>query len=225
MSIRLTRSFHCFEAVMRARYAQTLVAALEQAASAKDVNVVILSGEGGDYSAGHDLDGFVSEPPRSLEAPVFAFVRTLSQFSKPIIASVEGLPVGIGTTMLLHCDLVYVRENARFRPLFVSLGLVPEAASSMLLPTACGHQKASELLLLGETFSATDAASCGFVNRILADGSVYRFAVAQAEKISRLPHSSIRETKPLLRRGAQALGREPVFEQMKHEVGEILGTA
>ena len=195
-----------------------VIDALDQAARANDVKVVVLSGKDGNFTAGHDLNGFIAAPPRNADAPVFSFVRTLIQFSKPIIAAVDGLAVGIGTTMLLHCDLVYAAENARFRLPFASLGLVPEAASSMLLPAACGHQRASELLLLGETFSAIEAATYGFVNRILVDGSVHAFAVAQAEKICKLPQGSIRETKALLRRGERAHGNVAVLEQMRQEV-------
>lgn len=196
----------------------TIIDALEQADKKNEVKVVVLSGKDGNFTAGHDLDGFLASPPRNVHAPVFSFVRALSQLRKPIIAAVEGLAVGIGTTMLLHCDLVYVAERARFRLPFASLGLVPEAASSMLLPATCGHQRASELLLLGETFSAIDAAACGFVNRILADGCVHSFAVAQAEKICKLPQGSIRETKALLRRGPRMHNNLAVLEQMQHEV-------
>jgi enoyl-CoA hydratase/carnithine racemase len=197
---------------------RTIIDALEEAERIRNVKVVVLSGEGGNFTAGHDLDGFLSAPPRDLHAPVFAFVRALSQFSKPVIATVEGLAVGIGTTMLLHCDLVYAAESARFRLPFVSLGLVPEAASSMLLPAVCGHQRASELLLLGETFSAIEAANYGLVNRILADGSAHEFAICQADKLCELPQGSIRETKALLRRGGRTCGHTAMLEHMEQEV-------
>src|SRR5437867_846022 len=146
---------------------EAITQALELAARQDETNVVLLCGAAGVFTAGNDLDDFISRPPKDADAAVFRFLRALATFPKPVIAAVEGLAIGVGTTMLLHCDLVYAASDARFALPFVTLGLVPEAACSLLLPRVAGHQRAAERLLFGDAFPATDALALGFINRLL----------------------------------------------------------
>lgn len=191
--------------------------AIDEAVSQPAVKVLLLSGAGGVYTAGNDLDGFVNQPPRDVDAPVFSFLRKLAAFPKPVIAAVEGLAIGVGTTMLLHCDLVYAAENSRFALPFVTLGLVPEAASSLLLPRLAGHQRASEKLLFGDPFPAHEAQAMGFVNRVLPAQEVLPFAVERAERLASLPAGSIRDTKNLMKATRQD-GDDEILGHMEQEI-------
>ena len=177
----------------------TLVAALAEAAADPQVRVVVLSGAGGAFTAGNDLEDFMHHPPASADSPVYQFLWQLSHAGKPIIAAVAGAAVGIGTTMLLHCDLVYADTTARFSMPFVQLGLCPEAASSLLLPQLAGYHRAAEKLLLGEAFFAEEALQIGLVNQVLEADQLMPFARAQASKLVALPAASLRATKRLLK--------------------------
>jgi len=179
--------------------------ALQKAIDSEDIKVMIFSGEGGSFTAGNDLDDFLIHPPQDATAPVFQFFAKLSSLAVPVIAAVEGVAVGLGTTMLLHCDLVYASEDAKFVLPFVSLGLVPEGGSSFLLSRLAGHQKASEMLLFGQPFGAEDALKLGFVNQVLPAGEVLQKAIAQADRLISLPTAAVRATKRLLR-GRQKQG-------------------
>lgn len=178
---------------------EALNEAFDLAAGDPKIKALVFAGEGGVFTAGNDLHDFLNDPPRGAEAPVFQFLRNLAHCPKPMIAAVHGYAVGVGTTMLLHCDLVYAADDARFALPFASLGLCPEAASSLLLPLVAGYQRAAEKLLLGEPFGAEEALDMGFVNKILPPAEVAPFAMRQAEKIAGLPAPSIRVTKRLLR--------------------------
>ena len=145
----------------------SLADALDSAAHDAAVRVVVIQGHELIFSAGNDINDFLSVPPDTSDAPVFRFLRLLSTFAKPLVAAVCGPAVGIGTTLLLHCDLVYAGDNAAFSLPFVNLGLCPEAASSLLLPQLMGHQRAAEALLLGEPFTAETALEVGLINRIV----------------------------------------------------------
>lgn len=180
---------------------------LAQADSNDLVSVIVLTGAGNAFSAGNDLEDFIKSPPENADAPPFQFLKTLSQVKKPVVAAVNGMAVGIGATMLLHCDLVFAQESARFIFPFVSLGLVPEGASSLLLPHLVGHQKASEILLLGEPMSATDAKAAGIVNRVVEGQPVLEYAVAQAARLTQLPAGAILSTKALLKHGPEVMER------------------
>ena len=171
------------------------------------VKVILLTGEGNAFSAGNDLQDFLKFPPESVDAPPFAFLNTLAQVKKPVVAAVNGLAVGIGATLLFHCDLVFAQDTARFSFPFVALGLVPEGASSLLLPRLVGHQRASEILLLGDPLSANDAQAIGLVNRVIADQPVLNFALAQAIRLTQLPAGAVQRTKALLRHPDEILGR------------------
>jgi enoyl-CoA hydratase/carnithine racemase len=174
---------------------------LRAAQDKSEVRAVLLTGQPGIFTSGNDLDDFLQNPPVGQEAPVFRFMTTLSQFSKPLVIAVTGPAIGIGTTMLLHADLVYASDQAVFAMPFVSLGLVPEFASSMLLAEACGHVKAAEKLLLGEPFSSEEAQEMRLINRILPQAEVLPHARRMAERFNALPAGAVQASKRLMRRG------------------------
>ena len=177
------------------------------------IRVVLFHGHGGSFSAGNDLEDFAANPPANADAPVFAFLDAASRATKPYVAAVTGSAVGIGTTLLLHCDLVYAADDARFALPFTRLGIVPEFASSYLLPLIAGYQRAAELLLLAEPFDAQVARDAGFVTRVLPAAGVLDAAREAARKLAALPPKSIQRTKALMRKPhAQA-----VQAQMKAE--------
>ena len=183
-------------ALTRAMYA-TLADALEAAAADDQVRAVVLSGRGGVFTGGNDLGDFMMDPPTDPGSPVFRFLQAAATFPKPLIAAVEGPAIGIGTTLLLHCDLAYAAPGATFKMPFVDLGLVPEAASSLLLPRLAGQARAAELLLFGESFSAETAAQVGRVNEVVEDPAAR--AAERAGQLARKPPSAVRQTKALLR--------------------------
>lgn len=164
------------------------------------VRAILLQGEGGTFTSGNDLDDFLNRPATDQNAPAFRFLRQLMRVEKPIVAAVQGQAIGVGVTMLLHCDLVYASHDAILAIPFAKLGLCPEAASSFLLPRLAGHQLASEALLLGEPFSASEAHRMGLVNRTVPVDQVVELATSQARKLAALPASSIRATKALIRK-------------------------
>lgn len=182
------------------------------------VRVVLLQGHETVFSAGNDINDFLNKPPAGQDSPVFRFLRGIATFPKPLIASVCGPAVGIGTTMLLHCDLVYAGDNAAFSMPFVNLGLCPEAASSLLVPRMLGYHRAAEALMLGEPFFAEAALEVGLVNRVLPPTEANGYANAQAKKLAGKPLSSLVETKRLMKLGQQ----DAVLQQMQLE-GESFG--
>ncbi len=201
-------------AAMYAALADALAAAKDDAA----VRAVVIQGHELIFSAGNDLGDFMNDPPSGADSPVWRFLHGISAFPKPVIAAVCGAAVGIGTTLLLHCDLVYAGDNAKFSLPFVNLGLCPEAASSLLLPRRLGHVRAAEALLLGEPFGAEQALEWGLVNRILPPGEVNGYAQAQARKLADKPQSSLIATKRFMK-GELA---ESVPQRMAEE-GEVFG--
>ncbi len=194
-------------------------------ALAKDddaVRAVVIQGDVTVFSAGNDIGDFLKNPPATQDSPVFRFLRGIATFPKPVIAAVCGPAVGIGTTMLFHCDLVYAGDNAAFSMPFVNLGLCPEAASSLLVPQLMGYHRAAEALLLGEPFMAEAAMEVGLVNRIVPPTEANGMAQAQARKLAAKPLSSLVETKRLMKKGQQSL----VLAQMAEEgqsFGRMLG--
>ena len=183
----------------------SLADALGSAAQDAAVRVVVIQGHELIFSAGNDIKDFLSVPPDNSDAPVFRFLRALSGFAKPLVAAVCGPAVGIGTTLLLHCDLVYAGDNAAFSMPFVNLGLCPEAASSLLVPQLMGHQRAAEALLLGEPFTAETALEVGLINRIVPPAEANALAQMQAHKLAAKPLSSLLETKRLMKLGNSQL--------------------
>jgi len=198
--------------ITTAMYAQ-LADAFETAAQDAAVRVVVLQGDVAVFSAGNDIADFLQQPPSTQDAPVFRFLRAIATFPKPVVAAVCGPAVGIGTTMLLHCDLVYAGDNAAFSMPFVNLGLCPEAASSLLVPQMLGYHRAAEALLLGEPFMAEAALEVGLVNRVVPPTECNAIAQAQARKLAAKPLSALIETKRLLKKGQTAA----VLERMAEE--------
>jgi enoyl-CoA hydratase/carnithine racemase len=186
-------------ALTSAMYA-TLADALEAAETDAAVRVILFAGNGGAFTAGNDLQDFLNNPPQGDNTPVFRFLRAISTASKPLVAAVSGVAVGVGSTMLLHCDLVYAGENAKFSFPFVNLALVPEAASSLLLPAMIGHHRAAELFMLGEAFTPATAKDFGIVNAIHPDDRLLAEATAVAARLAAKPPTALRLTKQLLKR-------------------------
>lgn len=176
-----------------------LTQALNSAESDPEVRVVFLHGQPEVFCAGNDLEDFLRHPAGA-DLPGFRFVDALHRLGKPVVASVTGACVGVGATMLLHCDLVYAGEGARFLLPFVNLGLCPEAGSSFLLPLAVGYPRAAELLMLGEAISARQAAEAALVCGVLPDAEVIAHGLAQARKLAAKPPAALRLTKSLLKR-------------------------
>ncbi len=181
--------------------------ALVAADADQSVSVILLTGAGNAFSAGNDLEDFLNFPPENADAPPFRFLNALVRVEKPVVAAVNGLAVGIGATMLFHCDLVFAQDSARFSFPFVALGLVPEGASTLLLARLVGHQRASEILLLGDPLSAHEAQATGLVNRVISDQPVLDFALAQAIRLTQLPQGAILRTKALLKHPDEVLER------------------
>jgi len=165
------------------------------------VKVILISGAGNAFSAGNDIADFMKSPITHEDAPPINLLKVLAGLTKPLIAAVDGVAVGIGATLLFHCDLVYAQKDARFIFPFVSLGLVPEGAISLLLPRLVGHQRASEILLFGEPISANDAVQIGFVNKVITESSALPYAEQQAKKLAALSLGSVLRTKSLLKDG------------------------
>jgi enoyl-CoA hydratase/carnithine racemase len=176
-----------------------MIEALKQADANPDVRVVTISGTPDCFTAGNDLVDFANARPGE-SSPAILYLQTLAAMQKPVIAAVGGVAVGIGTTMLLHCDLVYAATNARFQLPFVNLGLCPEAGSSMLLPELMGHRRAAELLFFGEPFTAATAHDLGIVNTVVEAGELLATAIAKAQQLAEKPPSALRTTKALLKR-------------------------
>ena len=191
----------------------TLAEALGRADADDTVRVVLISGTQGCFTSGNDLADFMSSPPTGKESPVMRFLGAISQARKPFVAAVNGTAVGVGVTMLLHCDLVYAGESAIFQLPFVNLGISPEAGSTLLLPRMMGHQRAAELLLLGEAFSAEKAREVGIVNAVCPDGELLETALAKAGKLAAQPAAAVRLTKALMRRSDVTAVRETIAEE------------
>jgi enoyl-CoA hydratase/carnithine racemase len=186
-------------ALTRAMYTQ-LAEAFEQADADDAIRAVLIQGSSACFTAGNDISDFLQQPPASLDSPPFHFMQSLLNCRKPVVAAVAGAAVGIGTTLLLHCDLVYVSRDARLRMPFVNLGLCPEFGSSLILPRLLGHAKAAELLLLGEGFSGEQAAAWGIATEALASGEA---ALAKAREMATrfedLAPGAVQVTKQLMK--------------------------
>ncbi len=184
---------------------EALCRALGEAEANPAVRAVLLSGEGAGFCAGNDLHDFLGSPSLTPEHPAMRFMRQVATLSKPLLAAVHGQAVGIGVTLLLHCDLVVAARNARFSLPFVTLGLVPELGSSLLLPRLVGTQRAAELLLLGRPFDAASAQGYGLVNRVVEDSELVAEARRLAADIARQPAGALAATRRLLRGDPQAI--------------------
>lgn len=203
-------------AITTAMYSR-LADELEAATGDDSIRVAVIQGAVEIFTAGNDLADFLNNPPVSKPggevAPVVRFLNAIRDFPKPIVAAVAGPAVGIGTTLLLHCDLVYAADNARFQLPFVNLALCPEAASSLLLPRLAGHQRAAEMLMLGEAFDAETAREAGIVNRVVATAGLLETAREAARKLAGRSAQSLAVTKALMKRSPERGVREAMDEE------------
>ena len=192
---------------------EQMTSALQEADRDPTVRVVLIHGHPDSFSSGHDLQDFAQSPPVGVDSPVGRFITAISTARKPLVAAVAGPAVGIGTTMLLHCDVVYAAENTRFQLPVVNLALLPEAGSSLLLPMQIGYLRAAELLMLGDPFSAAKALQYGLVTEVVADGpTALTAAQAVAAQLSAKPPAALHLIKMLLKR--------PYAEQLAAQIGD-----
>jgi enoyl-CoA hydratase/carnithine racemase len=211
LSVRLNRP-EKKNALSSAMYA-ALAAALLEAEEDSSVRVVLFRSTGDYFTSGNDLFDFINHPPTGTDNPVTDFLVALSTATKPLIAAVRGPAIGVGVTMLLHCDLVCAASAATFVMPFVDLGLCPEAASSYLLPRLMGHQRAAELLLFGETIDAARARELGLVNTIVDGPELDELAMDRAQSLAGRSPAAVRATKELLKRPVS----EPIRSAMEAE--------
>jgi enoyl-CoA hydratase/carnithine racemase len=179
---------------------QTMAVALESANVHKEIRCLVIAGAPGAFSAGNDLSEFaLGASSEGLGTPVIRFLHALARSERPLVAAVQGLAVGVGTTMLLHCDHVVAGTDARFSTPFVNLGLVPEAASSLLAPRLMGHRRAFELLVMGRPLDSAAAQACGLINAVVAPGDVDAEAMKAARDIAALPAEALAAARRLMR--------------------------
>jgi enoyl-CoA hydratase/carnithine racemase len=186
---------------------------LIQGEADNDIRAFMFHGTENCFTSGNDIADFLKSGELVEEHPTVKFLFCLLDLKKPVVAAVTGAAVGIGTTLLLHCDLVYADNSAKFQMPFVNLALVPEAASSLLLPLIVGQQKAAELILLGEAFNATTAAELNIINKVVDDAQLLSFSLDQAKKLAAQPPQSLQASKQLLRHN-----QAQVKAQMKLEL-------
>jgi enoyl-CoA hydratase/carnithine racemase len=197
---------------------QAMADALRAAQADATVRAVLITGQPGIFTSGNDLGDFMQRPPQGMDSPVYQFMQALEAFEKPVVAAVTGAAVGIGTTLLLHCDFVYVSDEARLAMPFVSLGLVPEFASSLLVPQLMGHVKAAEKLLLGDPFTGAEAVEVGLANAVLPANEVVNHARRVAERFNGLPPGAVRDSKKLMRTSQRELVARTIAAE-----GELFG--
>lgn len=178
---------------------EALIAGLAEAESDATIGAALITGSGGSFSAGNDIGDFIAHASSGAAMPAFRFVKAIAGFGKPLVAAVEGVAVGVGTTMLFHCDLVYAAPGAKFRMPFIDLGLVPEAGSSLTVPTRFGHAKAAELLMLGEAFDAAEALRLGLVNAVVPADALLSTAQEKAARLAAKPRAAMAATRRLVR--------------------------
>ena len=191
-----------------------LAQALEQADTDAGVHAVLLCGSAECFTSGNDIADFLQQPPTDMQSPVFRFMRSLLECRKPVVAAVAGPAVGIGCTLLLHCDLVYISADARLRLPFVNLGLSPEFGSSQLLPQLLGPARASQLLLLGESFSGEQAALWGVATAALPSGAqALEKAHEAAQQLARLAPAAVQDSKQLMAGPGRARLRQVIEDE------------
>ena len=182
-----------------------------------DINVILIRGTDDCFTSGNDINDFVTNDKSEDEPPPIVFMNALNEARKPIVAAISGLAIGIGTTLLFHCDLIYASENCFLQLPFSRLGLCPEAGSSYLLPKMTGQVRAAELLLLGDRFPASKAKEYGIINEVLPQGEYLDYALEQAQALAALPSQAIQTSKRLIKRGQQNV----VAETMKVELDDF----
>ncbi len=191
-----------------------------EAKANSDIHVVLFKGAKDCFCAGNDIADFLEQPVLESGSPVLSFLKELYSFNKPIVAAVSGPAVGIGTTFLLHCDLVYATKQTYFSLPFVDLGLCPEAGSSYLLPRQIGYVRAAELLLLAEPFDAHKAKDLGVINDIVDAENYWQFAQGKAEKLARKPAHALQVSRQLIRSNASMVGQ--AIEREARSFSELL---
>ncbi len=196
---------------------------LERAGQDPEVRAICLSGEGKGFCAGNDLADFMNAPSMGEGSSVLRFLHAITRCEVPLVAAVHGAAVGVGTTLLLHCDLVYAAPSARFALPFVNLGLVPEAASSLLLPRIMGHVRAAELILLGEPFSAQKALGCGLINEVVDEEQLLERALGTAHKLAAKPPAALRRSRALLKRATAEEVQATLALEVEHFVDQLGG--
>ena len=199
-----------------------LADAVEAAEHNPDVRVLVFQGSETVFCAGNDIADFLNHPPSTTDAPVFRLLKNVAAFPKPMLAAVAGPAVGIGTTLLFHCDLVYAGDNAAFVMPFVNLGVCPEGGSSLLAAQMMGHHRAAEALLLGEPFMAEAALEVGLINRIVPPTEANGLAQAQARKLAAKPLSTVMEAKRLMKKGQMQQVLEVIDDEAK-SFGRMMG--
>jgi enoyl-CoA hydratase/carnithine racemase len=193
---------------------RALTEAFGQASKDETVGALLLRGKDGVFTAGNDIGDFLALAGSAEASPGTIFIRTLAAFEKPLVAAVEGPAIGIGTTLCFHCDLVYAAPSARFHMPFVSLGIVPEAGSSLLAPQRFGYAKAAEFIMLAESFDAATARELGLVNAVIEANELYAHALAKAHALAAKPRDALLATRRLLR-GDPALLKARMDEELR----------
>jgi enoyl-CoA hydratase/carnithine racemase len=199
-------------AITSAMY-EAMAEALEAANADPKVRAVLITGQPNVFTSGNDLEDFMARPPRDADAPVFQFMQALLACEKPVVAAVTGAAIGIGTTLLLHCDLVYVADESRLAMPFVALGLVPEFGSSLVVPRLMGHVKAAEKLLLGDPMTGAEAVEFGIANAVLPSSAVVNHARRMAERFNTLAPAAVRASKKLMRGPGHAELQKVIAEE------------
>ncbi|MCL1057311.1 enoyl-CoA hydratase-related protein [Shewanella gelidimarina] len=189
---------------------------LIQGESDNEIRAFMFRGQAECFTSGNDIADFLKNSNLGVKHPAFRFLFCLLDLNKPVVAAVTGAAVGIGTTLLLHCDLVYADTTAKFQLPFVKLALVPEAGASLLLPQVIGHVKAAELLMLGESFNAATAQTYGLINDVVATEDIFEYALNKAKKLAEQPPISLQTTKQLMR-----YNKEEIRAQMEKELVEF----
>lgn len=206
-------------AITSAMY-QAMADALTEAETDSSVRAILIMGKPEIFTAGNDLEDFMKNAASLASSttvpPVYQFMQALNNSGKPVIAAVSGAAVGIGTTLLMHCDLIYLADNAKLSMPFTQLGLCPEFASSMIFQNIVGYQRAAEKLMLGEAFNAQEAYQMGFVNKVLPLEELLPYALQQAAKLAALPAASVRVTKALMKSGQPAAIASKMKEENQH---------
>jgi enoyl-CoA hydratase/carnithine racemase len=191
---------------------RAMTEAIDAAEVDESVRALLITGQPGIFTAGNDIEDFLHEPMLDAGSPVVTFMRTLMSCEKPVVAAVTGTAIGIGVTMLLHCDLVYISDEAQLILPFVNLGLVPEFGSSLLLPRLMGHVRAAQALLLGEPIGAAEAVAVGLASAAMPLSDVLPHARRMAQRFNVLPQGAVRDSKRLLR-GATHAAVEHVIQE------------
>jgi enoyl-CoA hydratase/carnithine racemase len=200
-----------------------LADAIVEAGDDPSIRAICLSGAGKGFCAGNDLGDFLNNPDMTAGSPVLRFLRAVSQSQVPLVAAVHGAAIGVGTTVLLHCDLVYAAESARFALPFVNLGLVPEAASSLLLPRLMGHVRAAELILLGEPFGAQKALEVGLINAVVDEETLLEHSLSVAQKLAAKAPNALRRSRDLLKRATAAEVQTAMTVEVEHFLAALSG--